>query len=233
MARGPTVSPAGTCAGSRATAHGEPPGKKAVIERLTGNNTVALLQETHWDGEAEAFWTSWLFAHTDIVSSPARDGPLGGLQGGVAILCPHPAKIIAHRIIVPGCIIEATIDRGDGRPPEAYISTYIPPGCLTEVLDTLDRTDPPGCGKVMGGDLNFDTDGPRDPEEDKAATLLHATLERWGMALIDNVHPTHRDCHGARKIDFLATDRNQAPLWRIQLKWHPALSDHALILGRS
>eukprot|EP00974_Lingulodinium_polyedra_P013006 1261981-Lingulodinium_polyedra.AAC.1 len=62
-----------------------------------------MLQETHWGTQAAAAWAAGLIPHTKVAASPARPGPRGGRQGGVAIICTAPQRLLEHRVIVPGC----------------------------------------------------------------------------------------------------------------------------------
>eukprot|EP00969_Alexandrium_andersonii_P020440 893257-Alexandrium_andersonii.AAC.1 len=50
-----------------------------------------------------------------ICYPPARRGPNGGWQGGVAILVPRPAVIRASRVLVEGAAVLATIASGPGQ----------------------------------------------------------------------------------------------------------------------
>ena len=87
---------------------GEAQAKRALLLRRTDRGAVAMLQETHGDGEAAAL-CSGILPHVDVVHNLARPGPLGGLQGGVAILCPGPGRVMARRVLVPGCVVEGFI----------------------------------------------------------------------------------------------------------------------------
>ena len=44
--------------------------------------------------------------------------------------------------------------------------------------------------------------------------------------------PTHRDRHGARRLDILAACRRAAVAWNTTRRWHLSLSDHAVLVGR-
>ena len=109
-------------------------GKRAQLLRLTDRGAVAMIQETHWDGEAAATWGSGILPHVEVVRSLACAGPQGGLQGGVAILCPGPARVEARRELVPGCAVEATITGLPGASAVTYISLYLPPRRQAEVI---------------------------------------------------------------------------------------------------
>eukprot|EP00974_Lingulodinium_polyedra_P128029 11204454-Lingulodinium_polyedra.AAC.1 len=54
-----------------------------------------------------AAWKAGLILHTRVAASEARPGPRGGEQGGVAIICPGPQRLVEHRELVPGCAVEA------------------------------------------------------------------------------------------------------------------------------
>ena len=103
----------------------------------------------------------------------------GGLQGGVAILCPGPARVEARRELVPGCAVEATITGLPGAPAVTYVSLYLPPGRQAEVITELDGIHPPAAPFVIGGDMNLDLDDPRDLEEERNGQALRALLQRW------------------------------------------------------
>ena len=53
-------------------------GKRAQLLRLTDRGAVAMIQETHWDGEAAATWGSGILPHVEVVRSLACAGPQGG-----------------------------------------------------------------------------------------------------------------------------------------------------------
>eukprot|EP00974_Lingulodinium_polyedra_P056052 5390213-Lingulodinium_polyedra.AAC.1 len=71
-------------------------------------------RETHWDALATATWRAGLVPHTRAVASEARPGPRGGKQGGVAIVCPAPQRLIEHRELIPGCAGEALVESASG-----------------------------------------------------------------------------------------------------------------------
>ena len=156
----------------------------------------------------------------------------GGLQGGVAILCPGPARVEARRELVPGCAVEATITGLPGVPAVTYVSLYLPPGRQAEVITELDRIHPPAAPFVIGGDVNLDLDDPRDLEEERNGQALRALLQRWGARIVGGGQPTHQDRHGARRIDFLAVELHAAAAWDTTCHWHSRLSIHVVFHGR-
>ena len=61
--------------------------KRAIIvKQLIAGRPVAI-QETHWTPDCEAVWAA-LIPGAKLYSSPARKGPRGGPQGGVAVFVP-------------------------------------------------------------------------------------------------------------------------------------------------
>ena len=78
--------------------------KKAVITRHLLQGRIVAIQETHWDSRDEAVWQG-MFPGTDVVSSPARLGPRGGPQGGIALLAPRPYELMAQREVLAGCSV--------------------------------------------------------------------------------------------------------------------------------
>ena len=61
---------------------------------------------------------------------------------------------------------------------------------------------------------------------------FRALLQRWGARIVGGGQPTHQDRHGARRIDFLAVELHAAAAWDTTCRWHPQLSDHAVLHGR-
>eukprot|EP00974_Lingulodinium_polyedra_P101057 9791214-Lingulodinium_polyedra.AAC.1 len=62
-----------------------------------------MLQETHWDREALACWTSGVIPFAQVAASCAWQGPNDSRQAGVAIICPSPHRITRQREVIPGC----------------------------------------------------------------------------------------------------------------------------------
>ena len=124
--------------------------KRAQLLKLTDRGTVVLLQETHWDAEAAAIWSSGVLPHGAVAHSLSRPGPQGGPQGGVAVLCPGPKRVVARKELVPGCAVAATIAGPSDEPAVTYVSIYMPPGCQMEVLSALEGAPPPGAAFRRG-----------------------------------------------------------------------------------
>ena len=82
--------------------------KRAVILHLALAGHIISLQETHWTAQSQATWKA-AFPGCNVIGSPAREGPRGGPQGGVAIIVPARYSITASRTLVEGCAIEATL----------------------------------------------------------------------------------------------------------------------------
>ena len=101
--------------------------KKAAIGKVLRSGSVVLLQETHWTECAAAQWGG-LFAAAQVAHAPSRLGPRGGPQGGVAVIAPHPHRILSSRILVPGCAIEAVLALDGGERRAAFVLLYLPPG---------------------------------------------------------------------------------------------------------
>ena len=90
-----------------------------------------------------------------MVYSSARPGPLGGPQGGVAIIYGSSYKYIEEWTLAQGCGVEVVLEKGGKR--VAYCSIYLPPDDRIGSLDAIVRA-PRSVGYdcYVMGDLNFD-----------------------------------------------------------------------------
>ena len=61
--------------------------KRAAIERLLLNGQLVMTQESHWAPAGAAVWEP-VFPGVSLAFTPARPGPAGGRQGGVAMFVP-------------------------------------------------------------------------------------------------------------------------------------------------
>ena len=101
--------------------------KRNVILQALGQKAIVVLQETHWTPQAEAMWET-LFPGSKIFSTPARPGPKGGPQGGVAILVPHPFIAVPHKTLADGCTIEVTVQHSGPSGDHTVVrGVYLPP----------------------------------------------------------------------------------------------------------
>eukprot|EP00972_Heterocapsa_arctica_P094670 13958420-Heterocapsa_arctica.AAC.1 len=90
-----------------------------------------------------------------MLPCPARPGPGGGHQGGVAILLPHPIEVISSRILVPGCAVECIVRLPKTTADIAIWSVYLPPEDREAVLTSLEAHAPPqGMDTFLAGDFN-------------------------------------------------------------------------------
>ena len=117
---------------------------------------IALIQETHWDPATAALWAG-LFPGCKVLSSPARPGPQGGPQGGVAILLPPTWHCVEHKVMAPGCALQATVRPAQGGAEVIVQTVYFPPEAREEVatayLAALERYSEGGpfcfrCGRL-------------------------------------------------------------------------------------
>ena len=103
--------------------------KRAVVQNACMGGRVALLQETHWDEATAGVWAG-LFPNCQVLSGPARPGPTGGPQGGVAIIVPAGWECTHWEVLVPGCVLQARLRRrAESERGEDFLvqSVYFPP----------------------------------------------------------------------------------------------------------
>eukprot|EP00959_Pyramimonas_sp_CCMP1952_P174124 3638460-Pyramimonas_sp.AAC.1 len=84
--------------------------KHALLTRVTMNNSIALIPETHWSEHEAEVWKTMFRART-VVASPGFLGPPGGLAGGVGILLPHGTPLLDWQDMVPGCAVAAIVQQ--------------------------------------------------------------------------------------------------------------------------
>jgi hypothetical protein len=172
-----------------------------------------------------------LFPGSAVVASPARTGPNGGPQGGVAILVPTPHTLLRSLELVPGCGVAAWIRTGEVR-EVMVLSIYLPPDDRVNVLRALQENFPPSrnCPVFLAGDINFQADAPRSVGERELASTLNAWLMQLDLlSLVD--FPTHASDGRLTSLDLLAVPAADAPLWGARPQWHLSMSDHALLLA--
>ena len=83
--------------------------KRAVVLRHLLRGRIIALQETHWDEAVAARWGA-LFPGSVVLAAPARPGPNGGRQGGVAIILPAGYRCVSHRTLYEGCALEVIVE---------------------------------------------------------------------------------------------------------------------------
>ena len=98
--------------------------KRATVRRWLDQGRIVALQETHWSLIDVSTWAS-LLPGCSVVASPARPGPAGGPQGGVALLVPDRFPVLERRDLVPGLFVAAKVDFGEYQ--DWVCSAYIPP----------------------------------------------------------------------------------------------------------
>ena len=101
--------------------------KKGPIAAAAARGDICLLQETHWYPRDAALWGG-LFPQATLYHSPARPGPEGGPQGGVAILLPSTWEVQDVTALVPACALQVTARRrARGSAAIRFHSIYFPP----------------------------------------------------------------------------------------------------------
>ena len=109
----------------------------------------------------------------NVVCTKARPGPLGGAQGGVALVYREAADdwhLESTRHHGPNCI-SAIVVTGDVRSP--VVGVYLPPSSLDSLPDldeALARF--PGQKVSVLGDLNVDLMQPTNPRSHAVAAVL-------------------------------------------------------------
>ena len=150
--------------------------KRRVLEKVLARQQVILLQETHWNEQQGAVWSSGFMAHTTVVAAPARVCPQqGGPQGRVAILVPQPLVVLHQAIMVAGCAVQARVRApapGGNGPAFTFVSIYLPPAERGPTLMQLLEQPAPEAPVLLGGDANFDIWQPRDAEETRLAGVF-------------------------------------------------------------
>ena len=116
--------------------------RRARLTDAVVRGCIVAVQETHWTPGHCDLWAG-AFATGRVLSAPARPGPEGGHQGGVAILVPIAYTILGHRILLPGCCLEATLQRPGDDAPFCVRSLYLPPDDRHAVLAALAALPPP------------------------------------------------------------------------------------------
>ena len=207
--------------------------KREAVRKWLDAGRVVLLQETHWNAVDALVWES-RFPGARVVSSPAVAGPGGGRLGGVAIVVPHGYDLLGHRVLCDGYAVEATVSRGGTA--QAVVSLYLPPGggdsvraVVGSVAAAVDG-DPEGPGRFVGGDVNVDTESPRQGEEETVADLRQL-LHRLGCACLPGPRATRRWRGGVSRIDIVAAPCGAAWRWKVTADWRLGLSDHAVLLA--
>eukprot|EP00974_Lingulodinium_polyedra_P052190 5021040-Lingulodinium_polyedra.AAC.1 len=69
---------------------------------MLASATVTLPQETHRSLKHAAVWCNGILPRTGTAFSTARPGARGGLQTGVAVLCPAPWTLAVQLCLAPG-----------------------------------------------------------------------------------------------------------------------------------
>ena len=172
------------------------------------------------------------FCAAQVAHSVAREGPLGGPQGGVAVVVPLPHRILKTREVVPGCVLEvvAAVCGTQRRAP--FVSIYLPPDGRSQVLDALQGMGALAAPEVYaGGDVTMQLHAPRDDGERDDGERLQAILARWGSCSIDDGRVARRSRTAQASLDILAVPGWDAWSWSTKASWHNGLSDHALCVA--
>ena len=112
-----------------------------------------------------------------MVASPARSGPNGGQQGGVALLVPVRFRLLSWRTLVPGCAVEARLlGTAPDSLPFRVQSVYFPPDSRRSALHCYLAGLPQGIAHdddaYALGDLNLQLFTPPDDRETEDAPAL-------------------------------------------------------------
>ena len=206
--------------------------KKAAIERRLLEGRVVALQETHWDEAAVEVWAG-LFAQARVAAAPARPGPLGGPQGGVAGIVPFPLVLESSAVLADGCAVEARVWDPASRAAFRVRSVYFPPGARREALDSLVRARGAEAEPLFEfGDINLDVNGPRGDDEREDLVSYSAYLRREGSVRLEWAGPTRRGGQGAPAcLDVAAAPMQDAWQYQVRASWLRDLSDHAMLLA--
>ena len=200
--------------------------RNAIRQWIEAGRTV-LLQETHWSPEDQAVWGA-CFPAAQLFAAPAVQGPRGGPQGGVAILLPLGVRVVAHRVLVPGCALEVRAEV-EGRAVR-FLSLYVPPGdydrVIASLVVSLALDDTP---LFSAGDANLQLHQPREGEEE-AVTALRGLLASRGSILVDYTGPSYFGRERGSSIDFASVPAEGAWRWHAQVQRRSGLSDHGCVL---
>ena len=198
--------------------------KRLTIQRKLLQGYVVAIQETHWDAEQRAAWSS-AFPGSSVVTSLAR-----GPQGGVAVLLPLGCREEGRAELVQGCALRVVVDKGGHR--FAVTSLYLPPAdrrpTLQRFVEALANVPNDADEEWFMGDLNFNPHTPGDGEDDDLAGILREAIGRRGSAVLGQDGFTHKGSRGKSTIDFIAgpAHRIGSPVNRF---WYDDISDHAML----
>ena len=137
---------------------------------------MVVLQETGGDDATVEVW-SGLFAQARVAAAPARPGPLGGPQGGVAVIVPFPLVLESSVVLADGCAVEARVRDPAGGAAFRVRTSYFPPGARQEASEALVRAEGAGAEPLLEfGDANLDANGPRGDDEREDLVSYSACL---------------------------------------------------------
>ena len=187
--------------------------KRAIIVKQLISGRPVAIQETHWTTDCEAVWTA-LFPGARLYSSPARKGPRGGPQGGVAVLVPDSWQERNFKIHVSGCCVDVTAINHQGDVTR-IINVYAPPDSRTEVLEAISesRLTPPeerADQTYLVGDFNLDLHFPRGPGEQRDVEKIQEVTQCLGLNPISEGKPTYAGYRGSAAIDHVFADKKKA-----------------------
>ena len=197
--------------------------KRGVLRRLTASGALLGLAETHWDSAHIALWRT-LFPGAEVRASPARVGPRGGPQGGVALVIPNGITIEGDSVTPPecgGCAICTIIRLANGT-RQRMIVLYLPPGKQVALLHALtawarglevfDGT------TFVSGDLNIDPHKSETEQERTLLTSLHDFEEAMHIRSITINGPTRIAGTQEVTLDYLGVSPQSTLAWDASLQ---------------
>ena len=200
--------------------------KRAIIFKALNMDKVVCLQETHWSQADAARWAA-LFPDATVCASPARTGPAGSPQGGVAVIFNGSYRLEEQSVLVPGCAINVSLSK-EGK-QSTFCSLYLPPDMRHTTLRALLDHSWVSPDQHLCGDFNFNVFEPRNQEELSLRGLAAMVLNNAGASFLENPGNTRAGRHSNSAIDGIAIPSHLA--WRMEAasNWLPGVSDHAAL----
>ena len=196
----------------------------AELGRVLRAGNVVLLQEAHWTPATATQWGG-LFKATQVAHAVARVGPRGGPQGGVAVVVPHPHRVLGNRVLAPGCALEVMVAARGTERRVAFVSVYLPPDSRRKILANLHAMPRPDALEVYpGGGVNLQLHAPRDDDQHENAELVQSIVAAWGACPGGTGRATRRGRSTHAALDFLAAPGGEAWSWDVGAAWRSGLT---------